>query len=48
MNRSYVVWDRQTGQPANRTIYKSLRAALRAVDRLDLAYGACRYFHKPV
>lgn len=48
MSRSYVVWDRHTGKPANRTVYRSLRAALRAVDRLDLAYGACRYFHKPI
>lgn len=42
----YVVWDRHTNKPANRTIYKTLRAALRAVDRLDNAYGAYRYFHK--
>jgi hypothetical protein len=46
--RGYVVLDRQTGKPANRTVYQSLRAALRAVDRLDNAYGAYRYFHKAV
>jgi hypothetical protein len=46
--RGYVVLDRRTGKPANRTVYKSRRAALRAVDRLDNAYGAYRYFHKAV
>lgn len=45
---NYVVWDRQTGKPANKTVYKSPRAVLRAVDRLDAAYGGYRYFHKPV
>ena len=42
----YVVWDRHTGKPAKRTVYQSLRTALRAVDRLDNAYGGYRYYHK--
>ena len=45
-NGMYIIIDRQTGQRANRTTYKSLRAVLRAVDRLDSAYGAYRYRHQ--
>lgn len=42
----YIVIDKHTGQPATRRKYKSLRAVLRAVDRLDNAYGAYRYRHQ--
>lgn len=43
----YHVYDRQTGQRANRTEYKSKMGARRAVDRLDNDYGAYRYYVKP-
>ena len=39
----YRVIDNQTKQYATKTIYKTLRAACRAANRLDLAYGAYRY-----
>jgi hypothetical protein len=39
----YIVIDTRTGLQATRTIYKTRRAASRAVDRLDNAYGAYRY-----
>lgn len=47
-NASYVVIDRQTGQRATRTVYTSLRAACRAVDRFDNQYGGYRYQHQRV
>jgi len=43
----YHVYDKQTGERANRTEYKSKMGARRAVDRLDNAYGAYRYYVKP-
>lgn len=44
----YIIIDRHTQSPANRTTYKSLRAVLRAIDRLDNAYGGYRYSHRKI
>lgn len=44
----YVVWDRLENKPANRTRYQTRKRASRAANRLDLAYGACRYYVKPL
>jgi hypothetical protein len=43
----YHVYDRQTGERANKTEYKSRAGARRAVDRLDNEYGGYRYQVKP-
>jgi hypothetical protein len=40
----YEVIDRKTGSRVG--IYKTLRTAKRAADRLDNIYGAVRYYHK--
>lgn len=40
----FIVMDRLTKTRANRTIYQTRKAASRAVDRLDNAYGAYRYY----
>ena len=42
------VYDNKTGNRANKTDYKSLKSASRAVDRLDNEYGSYRYSHKAV
>lgn len=42
----YVVWDLRLSRPANRTIYTTGKRARRAAERLNLAYGAHRYFAK--
>ena len=42
----YQVIDRQTKKVVG--IYKTLKSASRAVDRLDNAYGAYRYFQKRI
>jgi hypothetical protein len=44
---SYHVYDNQTGERVNRTEYKNLKTANRAVDRLDDAHGGYRYTAKP-
>ena len=44
---SFHVYDNQTGARVNRTEYKNLKTANRAVDRLDDAYGGYRYTAKP-
>jgi len=38
----YKIIDIKTGQPLKR-LYKTLKTAHRAADRLDLEYGAIRY-----
>lgn len=38
----YQVYDRHTGQLMGKAV-KTLAAASRKVDKLDLNYGACRY-----
>ena len=43
----YHVYDRQTGERANKTEYKSRAGARRAVDKLDNEYGGYRYHVKP-
>jgi hypothetical protein len=43
----YHVYDRQTGERANKTEYKSRAGARRAVDKLDNDYGGYRYHVKP-
>ena len=43
----YHVYDRQTGERANKTEYKNRAGARRAVDRLDNEYGGYRYQVKP-
>lgn len=43
---SYQVIDGQTGRVVG--TYATLRAASRRVDKLDSAYGACRYSVRPV
>ena len=43
----YNIIDRHTGMIIGKPV-KSLRAALRKVDRLDNAYGAYRYYHKKI
>jgi hypothetical protein len=40
----YVVIDRHTGAIVSKPI--SFKAAIRSVDRRDLAYGACRFGKK--
>jgi hypothetical protein len=40
---TWRVYDLHAGKPANRTLYATARRARAARDRLDLAYGACRY-----
>ena len=45
---AYQVFDNQTNRQATRATYPTRRAAMRTVDRLDLAYGACRYSVRPV
>ena len=40
---AWHVYDNQTKARVNRTEYKSLKTASRAVDRLDDAYGGYRY-----
>ena len=44
---SYHVYDNQTGARVNKTEYKNLKTANRAVDRLDDAHGGYRYTAKP-
>jgi hypothetical protein len=39
----YVVIDKQTNTRANKTDYKTLKTASRAVDRLDQKHGGYRY-----
>ena len=46
--KKYHVYDRKTGERANRTEYSSRSAASKAVDRLDNEYGGYRYSAKPV
>ena len=43
----YHVYDRQTGERANNTEYKSRTGARRARDKLDNEYGGYRYHVKP-
>jgi hypothetical protein len=43
----YHVYDRQTGERANNTEYKSRMGARRARDKLDNEYGGYRYHVKP-
>ena len=45
--QKYHVYDRQTGERANKTEYKNRAGARRAVDRLDNEYGGYRYQVKP-
>ena len=40
----YNIIDIRTGEVVAKR--KSLKAASRKVDQLDLAYGACRYVHR--
>lgn len=42
----YEVIDRKTGLRIG--IYKTSKAAIRAVNRLDNIYGACRYYKKTI
>lgn len=42
----YEIVDRQTGAIVGKA--KTLRAAIRSVDRRDNAYGAYRYFHRRI
>lgn len=42
----YVVIDRHTGQVVSKPM--SFKAAIRSVDKRDLAYGACRFGKKRV
>jgi hypothetical protein len=42
----YVVIDRHTGAVVSKPM--SFKAAIRSVDRRDLAYGACRFGKKRV
>lgn len=44
---TYQVYDRHTGKNMGKPM-KSLSAACRKIDRLDLAYGAVRYGYKRV
>jgi hypothetical protein len=44
----YVVVDRKDGLQATRTVYATKKAATKAADRLDNAYGAYRYSVKAV
>lgn len=39
----YIVIEIRTGNRANRTTYNTIKAARRACDRLDLAYGAINF-----
>ena len=48
VEKKYHVYDRKTGERANRTEYSSRSRANRAVDRLDNDYGGYRYYAKPV
>jgi hypothetical protein len=48
VEKKYHVYDRQTGERANRTEYSSRSRARSAVDRLDNEYGGYRYYVKPV
>lgn len=42
----YNIIDRHTGEIV--ATRKTLKSASQKVDKLDLNYGACRYFHKYV
>lgn len=42
----YVVYDRKTGTVVSKPM--SFKAAIRSVDKRDLAYGACRFGKKRV
>lgn len=42
----YVVWDLQKSLPANRTLYASRKRAARQAEKLNLQYGAHRYYVK--
>lgn len=39
----YIVIEIRTGSRATRTVYNTIKAARRACDRLDIAYGAINY-----
>lgn len=43
---SYDIIDRRTGLKVGSA--KTRAGATRSVDKRDLAYGACRYFARPV
>lgn len=45
MSVKYIIIDKHTGKRATKTLYKSLSSVLRAVNRLDNAYGGYRYRH---